>query len=194
MAVPAVAVSFIYKAFNPDSFSFTFSDNWALAYSLGFLMSLIKSFLFMLLGGSYVVYFRGDYMPSGRKRIIGYCFIGAVVFSLLYFRNPKLGLGLAVCQMGLYFIFGFELMSFLLRTKGIEVSWGISFAYTLFRSTLFADGEISAPGALFTYNGDAGKMMIFLGVVFAVSSTLIASFLLERVLRKEACGKRAKPC
>lgn len=187
MAVPAVAVSFIYKAINPDNFSLTISGNWPLAYSLGFLMSLVKSFLFMLVGGSYVVYFRRDYMPSERKRIIAYCFIGALVFSLMHFKNPRFGMGLAVCHMGFYFILGFELMAFLLRTKGIEVSWGISFAYTLLRSTLFADGEVSAPSALFTYNGDAGKMMIFLGIVFAVLSALIVSSLVERVLRKEAC-------
>ncbi|MCR5442364.1 MAG: hypothetical protein K6E89_01275, partial [Sphaerochaetaceae bacterium] len=153
----------------------------------GFLMSLVKSFLFMLLGGSYTVYYRRDYMPTGRRRIIAYCFIGAAVFSLLHFKNPRFSVSLAVCQMGLHFILGFELMAFLLRTKGIEVSWGISFAYTLLRSVLFADGEVSSPGALYTFNGNAGPMMIFLGIVFTVLSALIVSFLLERVLRKEAC-------
>lgn len=187
MAVPAVAISFIYKAVNPDSFKVTFSDNWALSYSLGFLMSLVKSFLFMLLGGSYTVYYRRDYMPTGRKRIIAYCLIGAVIFSLLHFRNPRFSVSLAVCQMGLHFILGFELMAFLLRTKGIEVSWGISFAYTLLRSVLFADGEVSSPGALYTFNGNAGPMMLFLGIVFTVLSSLIVSFLLKGVLRKEAC-------
>ena len=188
MAVPAIAISFIFKALNPDNYSLTISDNWVLVFSLGPLMAFIKSLLFALLATSYLAYFKSDYLPSDRKNRIAYCFISAVVYALMSFRNPKVYGALGVYHMALHFIIGFALMAFLLRTKGIEVSWGVNFAYMLLRAILFADGEITAPNPIYTINVITGPTMFFQGILFIVLSALIISFLLGR---KGACKRQS---
>ncbi len=187
MAVSAIAISFIFKAISPESYSLTIKDNWLPVFVLGLLMSFVRSLIFVLLGVSYLAYFKSDYMPSGRKDIIACCLIGALFCAFINFKNPKVYGSQGIYHMLFHCIFGFTMMAFFLKTKGIEVSWGFNMAYTILRSILFADGEITAPVSLYTLSGNVGQMTIFHGVLFIVVSSIIVSFILGR---KGACRRQ----
>ena len=181
MLVLCLGTSFLWKALEPEKFTYSLQQNWAGVFLLSFVLLILAAFLEELLCRAYVAYFVKDELEKRPKQTLFYCLASAALFTILHFQNPEVHGSGAVYAMVFYFIMGFALMAIYLKTGGIEASLGIHIANNLVSAWFFSYGNsVLKTNAIFTQSGEIGP----LSLVQAVFCTAVSSVIVLVCLRK----------
>ena len=176
-----LGTSFLWKALEPEKFTYSLQQNWAGDFLLSFVLLILAAFLEELLCRAYVAYFVKDELEKRPKQTLFYCLASAALFTILHFQNPEVHGSGAVYAMVFYFIMGFALMAIYLKTGGIEASLGIHIANNLVSAWFFTYGNsVLKTNAIFTQSGEIGP----LSLVQAVFCTAVSSVIVLVCLRK----------
>lgn len=174
MFVLCLGTSFLWKALEPEKFTYSLQQGWPVDFILSFLLLILAAFLEELLCRAYIAYFVKDDIEKRPKQSLIYCLSSAIVFTILHFQNPEVHGSGAIYAMVFYFIMGFALMAVYLRTGGIEAALGIHIANNLVSAWFFTYGDAALrTNAIFTQTSEIGPLTLLQAVFCTVISTVI---------------------
>ena len=174
MFVLCLGTSFLWKALEPEKFTYSLQQGWPVDFILSFLLLILAAFLEELLCRAYIAYFVKDDLEKRPKQSLIYCLSSAIVFTILHFQNPEVHGSGAIYAMVFYFIMGFALMAVYLRTEGIEAALGIHIANNLVSAWFFTYGDAALrTNAIFTQTSEIGPLTLLQAVFCTVISTVI---------------------
>ena len=169
-----LGTSFLWKALQPEKFTYSLQQGWAIDFLLSFVLLILAAFLEELLCRAYIAYFVKDDLEKRPKQSLIYCLSSAIVFTILHFQNPEVHGSGAVYAMVFYFIMGFALMAVYLRTEGIEAALGIHIANNLVSAWFFTYGDAALrTNAIYTQTSEIGPLTLLQAVFCTVVSTVI---------------------
>ena len=174
MFVLCLGTSFLWKALEPEKFTYSLQQGWPVDFILSFLLLILAAFLEELLCRAYIAYFVKDDLEKRPRQSLIYCLSSAIVFTILHFQNPEVHGSGAIYAMVFYFIMGFALMAVYLRTGGIEAALGIHIANNLVSAWFFTYGDAALrTNAIFTQTSEIGPLTLLQAVFCTVISTVI---------------------
>lgn len=174
MFVLCLGTSFLWKALEPEKFTYSLQQGWPVDFLLSFVLLILAAFLEELLCRAYIAYFVKDDLEKRPRQSLIYCLSSAIVFTILHFQNPEVHGSGAIYAMVFYFIMGFALMAVYLRTGGIEAALGIHIANNLVSAWFFTYGDAALrTNAIFTQTSEIGPLTLLQAVFCTVISTVI---------------------
>ena len=174
MFVLCLGTSFLWKALEPEKFTYSLQPGWPVDFILSFVLLILAAFLEELLCRAYIAYFVKDDLEKRPRQSLIYCLSSAIVFTILHFQNPEVHGSGAIYAMVFYFIMGFALMAVYLRTGGIEAALGIHIANNLVSAWFFTYGDAALrTNAIFTQTSEIGPLTLLQAVFCTVISTVI---------------------
>lgn len=178
MFISSALAMFIWKAVQPENFTFSLTSGWILDFLLSFILVGIAAVLEELLCRAYIAYFVNDSMETRPKKMALYCLASAILFTIVHFQNPEVQGSGAIYSMVFYFIMGAVLMFVTLKTKGIEAAIGIHVANNLVNAWLFTYKDAALiTNALYTHSNRIGPLMLVQSVLcVALSVAVVLAF------------------
>ena len=170
----SAGTTFIWKAIEPQNFTYSLLPGWPVDFALSFVLVLIAAVLEELLCRSYLVYFVKDSIETNSKKKAYYILSSAIFFTIVHFQNPEVQGSSAIYSMIFYFIMGAALMAVTLKTKGIEAAIGIHIANNLVNAWLFTYKEAALiTNALYTHSNNIGPLLLVQASVCVILSIIV---------------------
>ena len=174
MGALGIGTTFLWKALEPDKFSYALQSGWPLDFLLSIAVVILAALLEEILCRSYVAYFVKDELETRTKQKILYCLASGAAFMVFHFQNPETASAGFVYAYVFYFLMGFSLMAVFLATGGIEAPLGIHIANNLVNALFFTYPDAALKtNALYFHNDSPGPMMLVKAAVCIAASVFI---------------------